>query len=162
MQRRPDRIRHPVLPLEIVQGRDPAVARDEVARERDRRPVDLREQADGALGVAGCRDDLHAAGRPSDSLAVGKRPRDRDRRCAREAQAGRVVAVVGAADPPERLRLIEQRTFALRHPDRDPALDRAIIPAALIAMVMRVGDGHDLANADLVEHIEDRRPTRSR
>jgi hypothetical protein len=35
--------------LEVVQGRDATVARDEIAGEGDRRPIDLGEQADGSF-----------------------------------------------------------------------------------------------------------------
>ncbi len=41
VERGPDRIGHAVLPLQVMQRRDAAVARDEVAAERDGRAIDL-------------------------------------------------------------------------------------------------------------------------
>ena len=50
-----------------------AVAGDEVAGERDRRAVDVGQEADGALGVARRRDDLERPAGPVDALVVGER-----------------------------------------------------------------------------------------
>ena len=72
-----------------------------------------------------------------------------------EAKARHVIAVVGPAEPPERLGRFEQGALPGRHPDRDAEGGGAIVATALVAVVVRVGDRHDLPNAGPLEHVQD-------
>ena len=129
--------------------------RDEVAGERDGRSVDGRREADRPLGVTRGRHHLDRPAGPLDALEVHQVTRDLDGGRAGEAQTRHVIAVVRSPELPERLGRFEQGALPGRHPDRDAEGGGAIIATALVAVVMRVGDRHDLPNAGLVEHVQD-------
>lgn len=74
--------------------------------------------------------------------------------------AGRVVAVERATRPQERLGRVEQAALPFRHPDGDIEREGPVVPAALVAVMVGMGNGDDLADAGGVERVEDRTGTK--
>ena len=60
-----------------------------------------------------------------------------------------VIHFENAAIPPEVLGIIEQVPFMFGNDDRNPLGNRARVPLALVAMVMSMKDGLNLADANL-------------
>ena len=158
VERRPDRVGHPVLPLEVVDRVDATGRRDEVAAERAREAVDRREVRDRPARVPGRRlhDDArgHASGtsrgrrggaRPGRARrACPRRSRRRSRRTSSAAARGHRLGRSGRPPAPG------PRSTA-------PCSIEPRVALALVAMVVGVEDPFDLLDADLGEMVEDRR-----
>ena len=125
VERRADAVGEAVLPLEVVDGVDGPGLGDQVAGDGDGLAVDLEQVGDGALGVAGGREDLDGVAAPLEALVVLEALRDRDGARQGVADAGDVVVVVDALQAPEGVGLGEEGGLALGHGDRDAALGRA-------------------------------------
>ena len=155
VERRAGGVGHPVLPLEIVDRVDVAGLGDQVPAEADGHAVDLGEEGHGPLRVPGRRQHPDVVAAPRERLVVAKGPRDPDRAGQGEADAGDVVVVVDALEPPEGVGLGEKGGLALGHRDRDAARLEEVVALALVAVVVRVEHPVDLAHAGLGEVLED-------
>ena len=155
VKRRAGRVGQAVLPLEVVDRVDVTGLGDEVAAEGRRQPVDLGDEGDRALGVTRGRQHPDVVLAPAERLVVAQRPRDRDRPGQGEPDAGDVVVVVDALEPPERVGLGEERCLPLGYRDRDAPCGQEMVPLALIAVMVRVQHPLDLADSRLPEVLED-------